>query len=368
MSPVTFGKLAAAISAQASVAPTSHWHRPNHLSPLYSDAAFNFYGAESDSLPLTRAEAISVPAMARARHVICTPARLPLAVTPEAYENDALIRQPDPNRTRAAVHTDTLDSLLFHGSACWRVTDRYADGRPRRAEYVALHRLAMDRDSGWQLDDSPVSSSDLIWFEGPHEGILSLGRRALRAAVNLDRAYSATAQNPVVAAELHQLSGDQLSKDEQETLVSQTREAMRSRGVVYTNEALELKVHAAESENLLISGRQAAAVDIARTVGLPAPIIDAYAPGSSGTYQTFAARLREARDIGIDAYASAVTDRLSMDDILPRGVQCQYVWDQLLRGDFADRMAGYAAAAQTGVYTVEELRELERRTAAQERE
>lgn len=363
---MTFGRLAEAVfTAGAQTGPAPRWSRPNHLNTVTVDDALSaFFDTAGDAAPLTRNEAMSIPAMARARHIICTAARLPLAVAPAGYANDALIRQPDPARTRTAVHTDTLDSLLFHGAAVWRVTARYADNRPRAAVFVPIGELTRNGD-GWQIANRPVPAADLIFFEAPHEGLLKFGTRALRAALNVDKAYSGTATNPVVAAELHQLSGAILTADEKSALIAKTREAMRNRGIVYTNEAVELRVHRAETENLLIAGRNAAAVDIARTVGIPAPLIDAYPAGSSGTYANFQARMREARDIGVDAYARCITDRLSLDDILPRGVACAHVWDGMLRETFADRMTGYAAALETGVYSLDELREIERAGAAQ---
>lgn len=362
---MTYGQLAGVLfphgPAPAGVrrGPTTKWHRPNHL--LAVDAANEFYGLGGDMVPPTRAEAMSVPAMARARHIITTAARLPIRVEPSGYPATALIDQPDPQRTRAAVLTDTLDSLLFDGVAVWKVTARYADGRPRHAEYVALERVTRDDRGGpWRVDDTAVPADDLLWFEGPHEGVRFFAGRALRAAVRLDRAYSNTANNPAVAMELHQTTADPLTEDEIGALVASARDAVASRGVLYTNSAVELRTHAAAAENLLISGRNAAAVDIARAVGLPAAILDAHAPGSSGTYTNTAARLREARDLGADMYAQAITARLSLPDILPNGVACGFVWDSLLRATFAERMEGYAAAIDAGVYTAEECRAFER--------
>jgi len=358
---VSWGQLAAGIAAARYPAPAAA--RPNHLWQV--DAEGDFFGLAGDGGPVTRAEAMSVPAMARARHLIVKPARLPIAVEPLDYPHTTLIDQPDPSRTRAAVHSATLDDLLFHGVAVWLVTARYAhDDRPRHARHIPHPLTAVTVDGGgqWRVDGKPVPARDLLWFEGPHEGVLSFAGRPLRAAVSLDRAYAATAANPNAATELHQTSGDPLTDTEIGQLVAATRQAISQRGVVFTNEALELRTHAAVAENLLISGRNAAAVDIARMAGLPAPLIDAYPVGSSATYSNVQARLREARDIGIDDYARAVTDRLSLDDVLPRGVTCSHKWESLLRNDFQARMDGYTAAQAAGVYTVEECRDIERGT------
>lgn len=364
---MTWGELAAALQPPAPGVkrePARAVSRPNHLFPI--DAVGDFFGLQGDMLPITRAEAMSVPAMARARHLVVSPARLPITIEPGSYRDTALIDQPDPKRTRAAVLTDTLDDLLFEGMALWRVTDRYAapadtPGRPRRAERIALHRVTRDpQDQHFLIDGTPVDDGDLIWFEGPHEGILQFGGRALRSAVRLDRAYANMARTPAIAVELHQTSDDVLSDDEVDVLVADAQEAVDTRGVLFTNSALELRTHEAKAENLLISGRNAAAVDIARMVGLPAPIIDAITPGSSGTYDNLQAKIREARDIGLDSYASAITARLSLDDLLPHGTWCAFDWEPWTRADFLPRMQGYSAAQDAGVYDVDECRALER--------
>ncbi len=363
---MSFGRLAESIAAAlppqtgARRGTAARWARPNHLAAV--DAVSDFYGWDADALPPTRAEAMTVPAMARARHIIVTAARLPLTVDPPDYPAAALVEQPDRGRTRAAILTDTLDDLLFHGASLWRVTERYAaDERPRHAERIALDRVTRDADGTWRIDDAPAPAADLLWIEGPHEGVLMFAGRALRSAVRLDRAYASTAANPAVAMELHQTTADEMSDEEISAVVADAQAAVAARGILYTNAALELRTHTADAENLLVTGRNAAAVDIARAVGLPAPILDAYPAGSSGTYQNAQARLREARDLGADMYSAAITARLSLDDVLPRGVSCAFDWDSMLRDDFNTRMDGYAAAQAAGVYSAAECREMETR-------
>lgn len=346
-------------------------------SGLAAIAIADFYGIDGEMLPVTRAEAMSVPAMARARTIVCTtigraplevhsdPRPLGAAVIPgDTYPHDELIRQPEVSRPRYATLVDTADSLLFSGVALWHVVDRYAPstngGRPRRVEYVRLDRVTFDdKRDRWLIDDQPVDRADLLWFEGPHEGVLNFAGRALRAAVKLDRSANAQAANPVPAVELHQLTGDPLSDAEIDDLTGAWETALAGKGVAYTNEAVEVRTHGATAEQLLISGRNAAAVEIARTVGVPATAVDAVVPGSSMTYVNAQARSRELIDFGVAAYAEAITARLSLDDVLPRGVTVSFNYDPMVRESFSDRMAGYATAAAAGVYTVDELRMLE---------
>lgn len=332
--------------------------RPNHLVPV------DVFGVDTDMLPVTRAEAMSVPAMARARHlIVATLARLPLAVTPPEYEYTALLDQPEPDRPRVSTLRDTFDDILFDGWACWRVTERYAPttngGRPRQCEYVALGRISRDRGVTL-VDDEPVPRADLLWFTGPHAGVCTFAGRSLRAAVRLDTAAAVRARNPVPAAELHQTSDDVLTDTEISQLIAQWEQALAGRGVAYTNRAVELRTHGAAPEQLLLQGRNMAAVDVARHAGVPAALVDAVTPGSSMTYTNEQAKARELVDFGLAAYAESLTARLSMDDVLPRGVSCGLDFDQLLRPSFTERMNAYSAAIDTGVYTVDELRTYER--------
>lgn len=367
---MSWGALAEAItlgSSSTTAGIAAPFERPTHLARLVADS----FGIDPQLLPVTRREAMSVPAMARARHLVVMPARLPLVTVTDSgavnrYQLDQLIRQPETDRPRSATLTDTLDSLLFYGAAAWRVTERYAEsagGRPRHVKFLQLGRLTNDPQRGWLLDGSePLPAADLIWFHGPHEGILAFAGRALRSAVRLAEAAHNAAANPVPAAELHQISDDVLTDHEIAELIAAWQQALAGSGVAYTNAAVELRTHGAPAENLLIEGRTAAAVDIARAVGLPSTMIDATAPGSSMTYQNAQAKARELIDFGLASYADPITSRLSMDDCLPRGVWCRFDWDDLTRADFAGRMAAYEVAQRSGVFSIDELRDRERGT------
>jgi hypothetical protein len=57
---------------------------------------------------------------------------------------------------------------------------------------------------------------------------------------------------------------------------------------------------------------------------------------------------------------TAIDARLSMDDILPRGVWCEFDPDRITRPPLAERMQAYATGIGAGVLTVEECRAYER--------
>ena len=55
----------------------------------------------------------------------------------------------------------------------------------------------------------------------------------------------------------------------------------------------------------------------------------------------------------------AIAGRLSLDDVLPRGQWCKFDTSQILQGSFSDRMTAYKTAIDAGIYTPEDVRQLE---------
>lgn len=70
-------------------------------------------------------------------------------------------------------------------------------------------------------------------------------------------------------------------------------------------------------ENLLIEGRNAAAVDCARAMNVPAAFIDATVGGTSLSYQNAASRMIELVTFGVEPMMSAIESRLNQPDIRP---------------------------------------------------
>lgn len=274
-------------------------------------------------LPPTRAEAMQVAAVARARHLLAgTLGRAPLTV----FRGDLRLDPPPPwcQRTDGRLPpfhrlSWTVDDLLFHGESLWSVR-RGADGYPLTADRVPYTRWDVDADTGAiTVDEQAVPAELVIYIPGPHEGILDFGRRTIRAAGSLERAAGDTAEHPF-RLELHQTTDDQLTADEISDLITEARKALAdNRGILFTNSALQAIVHNVSAEQLLIEGRNAAAVDVARSAGLPAALLDANTAGASLTYETQRGRNQQFVDYGLAMYAAALTSRLSMDDVVPTG-------------------------------------------------
>lgn len=307
-----------------------------------------------DYAPITRDEAMTVPAVAAARHRITgTLARLPIdAVTTagDAWAGDAsLLDQPDPAEPHVATMTKTIDDLLFAGRSYWAVTKTNANGFPTDVVHVPLVNV-MDNDGWPDLDTAftewvtrsnrqvlplPVGYTPdglpwLIGFNGPHSGLCTFGARAIRAGVSLDRAVSNASANPVPSVELHQTTDADIDEIEAAAMVTAWEAARQRHGAAFTNNAVEVKTHGQHPEQLLINGRNQQAVEVARLAGIPAASIDAGIPGSNLTYANLVDRLRDLISFGLQPYAAAYTGRLSMDDVTPHGVRAILDYSELL--------------------------------------
>lgn len=282
-----------------------------------------------DTLPPSRAEAMTVPAIARARKLLCTTvASWPL----RAYRGPDPL--PDADQPSWMYRTDgatspwhrmlwTVDDLLFYGWSLWRVTEFAAPsvgGFPLRMVHVPYESWDVNGADVVDADGHPIPAAEIVLIPGPDEGILATGRRTIRTAALLEATTGSVASHPF-RLEVHQVSGDQLEAHERTQLISEVRRALADNdGIIYTNQAIETKeLGSGGAEQLLIEGRNASAVDCARLVGIPAAMIDATTAGASLTYETTAGRNQQFLDYGAAAYSAAIAARLGMDDVIPRG-------------------------------------------------
>jgi hypothetical protein len=296
---------------------------PQLTSILWADV-FGIVG--KDKQVITRDTAMAVPAMARARHLICGFGAKCQLVTFTGETRKAT--QPKwISRTGTALTPYhrmlwTLDDLLFTGWSLWDVErDRAGGPITGGASRVAAARWSFNRDTGVVLvDDKPFPEERALLIPGPHEGVLSFGRTSILQAHELEETATRVAQNPAAYLVL-KYQGDVPQTTEQ---INEARtiwaEARRGEfgGVGYLGKFLEVQELGAAAEHLLVEGRNAAAVNMARHASLPAAMVDATSAGASLTYETTSGRNAEFLDYGADLYLSAVAARLSMDDVVPQ--------------------------------------------------
>ena len=138
----------------------------------------------------------------------------------------------------------TVDDLLFYGESLWYSTSLDTEGRPLRMVRFPWSAWSVD-DAGVIVDQDahPLEAGRLVYFPGPHEGILRFGSRTIRQASSLEQTSADVAAHPF-RLELHQTTDATLTGDERREVVTEVRAALNaSDGVLFTNSALETKEH-----------------------------------------------------------------------------------------------------------------------------
>ena len=310
-------------SSHSSAGIRSPWTVGQLSQIVWSD----ILGAES--LPVTRAEAMAIPAIARGRHLLVTTvARLPMWT----YRQGQQVPQGPQWLYRTNLGTSiqhrlamTVDDLIFTGWSLWAVerddTDAITDAGRIPAEW-------------WHFDDDgnvvvqkpgqeeAVADNDaVILIPGFHEGIINSASRTIRGARELETQWAQRAANPIPALELHQTDNTELLDEEIVAMVEDWKTAMSDQGgaVAYTPSSIELRPHGTAATDLLIQGRNAAAVDAARILGISASLIDATGVNATLKYETQQGTSSDFYDFSVPLYTDPISARLSLDDVTPPG-------------------------------------------------
>lgn len=307
--------------------------------------------------PMTRGEAMQVPAVSRSRHLICaTVASLPLvALTgadPAGYQpqwcfvtDGQLGELTDEQRVRYGLDTGqspfqrmlgTADDLLFNGYSLWLVTrwifrDRWFPNRmvripygywqsdPQTGNFVDQQGHPFCAGEHTENGETVGTPTDVVLIEGPHDGVLTFGAATIRAASTLEMTAAEVARTPFRIG-LHQTSEITLSAEERSAIVAETRRALAdNQGILFTNSALEVAEYRLDSSELLVGGRQAAALDVARHMNIPGAMVDAEPTGSNLSYSNPESRNQQWLDYGLASYLDAISAALSMDAVVPSG-------------------------------------------------
>lgn len=331
------------------VPPTiaSPWAPGRNLSRIAVEDIFGHF-AGVRLMPITRAHAVRVPAVARARHVLCsTIGRIPL----RGYRGEELLNGPaEPawiEQTTGPLSPYhrmlwTIDDLMFYGWSCWWRTNA-ADGFPLRCDRLPMNQWSFDAYGNVLVDRldgrgfAPAAAGpggDVIVIPGMHEGLLSFGDEAIRHAADLQRAAGQAAKHPAAYLAIKQTGGDDMTDAEIDALLDrwvEAREGHRHGGVGFLNQSTDIKEIGTFDAHLLIEGRNAAAVDIARIASLPADLIDA-TTAADLTYKNSRDNDRRAVDYGYGGYMAAVSGALSQDAVTPRGQRVAFDLEEWLEG------------------------------------
>jgi HK97 family phage portal protein len=322
-----------------------------------------------------RHDAMSVPAVARARNLVAgTIASMPLEMFVQDITTQEIrpvpplpwVQQPQDDVPRMTTLAYTVDSLWFYGRAYWLVTEVYAeDGRPRKFRWVDPLDVTFDVDLNTglitryyvRLNPVPVSGvGSLVVFTSIDEGLLVRAGQTIQTCVQLERSALDFARNPAPSVTLKN-TGVDLPADQVQSLLDRWRESRRSTGgaVAYLSAALELdSVGFSPKELAMVEAREFQVLEIARATGLPAGLLSANI--GSMTYQSVQAERRALVDLALQPYMSAIEQRLSMDDVTPRGTTLMFTPNDFLRATPIEEAQLLSVLLDREVITIDEAR------------
>jgi phage head maturation protease len=332
---------------------------------------------------ISRNEALQVPAVLRSRNLIAgTLGSLPHTVHgPDRREVETtylLGGNIDPDLPNSVMLAQTYEDLLFEGIAWWRVLSFGWHGYPVTASLVPVGSVHVAQTGALlpsqqgitpdqpfpangqvYIDGYPVSDREVIRFDSPNPPLLRHAARAIRTCLTLDQAASNYADTPMpLSLFTPKEDTDPGSEADIEAMLNAWEAARSVRSTAYVGAALEYEAIGWTAQDIqLADSRQHAVLEIARAAGIDPE--DLGVSTTSRTYQNAEQRRQDLIDFTLGAYVSAMQDRLSMRDVLPRGYKAKVKFEGFLRSDTLTRMKTYEIGRRVGAYNDERIADLE---------
>jgi len=351
------------------------------LNPPVMDQPFGSYwgagsygGYNNYASSILRQDAASVPAIARCRNLICgTVATIPLETylksTGEELPNMVWVEQPDKRQPREVTIAWTCDSLFYYGVAYWRVEEVYQDdNRPARFSWVQNDRVTVKYDSmntevdyyminNIRIPDSGVGS--LVTFQAMDQGLLLRNQTTIRAAIDLEKAAAIAAQTPMGSGYIKNTGAD-LPDNQVQGILNAWKSARNSKATAYLTSTLEFNPISFSPKDMMYNDAKAyLALDLARACNIPASMIDAELIRSN-TYQNVLDQRKEFAAYTLMPFLDAISCRLSMDDLTPRGQEIRFAVDEtFLRVDTTARLATIQTMLELGLIDLNQAKEME---------
>jgi hypothetical protein len=297
---------------------------PNSLVPVVLS---DMFGDElpPDSIPLTRAEALTVPAVAAAQQTLVgTFGGLTLTASGGAADSvqPRWLTNTDRNTQSAYLRlTRTLADFMFLGFSLWRCNPG-SDGFPLGAWHVPFGKWEFDDRDTILIDGEPVDEAEIIFFESMVPGVLNISTRTLHAAIEIERTIAERARVSVPLTTLENTGSDDLSPEEVTDLLEQYKAARASRDgstVSYIPSGLKLGVLEDPESAWLLEARNAIVSDVAKFTGIPSTQLEGTSSVDSLTYNSALAQLAALTTQTAALYLDPIEARLSMGDVTPNG-------------------------------------------------
>lgn len=300
----------------------SPWRTGQLQTIVWSD----IFGTEAQLV--SRAEAMSIPAVAKARQIlVSTLARFPL-IALDADDVDvtpAWLQATDGEVSPWHRMAWTIDDLIHFGWSLWGI-ERDASGEIIKADRCPIERWEVDNLGQVRIDGNVAEADSVILIPGPFEGLLKVGSRTLKGGAKLEASWVGKATNPIPAIELHATTDDPLEQAEVQALVQAWADARSdvNGAIAFTPHNITAIAHGSAEPSLLIEGRNFLRIDIGAFLGIPAALMDASLSTASLTYSTQEGQRNEFADFTLPYWLEPIQQRLSMDDVVPAGTRIRF--------------------------------------------
>ena len=343
------------------------------LAPFYvNETVLNLAGG---AIAVPRANALSVPAVARANGIITsTVGSLPIEkfndATGQRIPTERSFRQPDPRVPASLIYSYLAQDLWLFGVGYGQVLDMYAatDGGRVRAwtridpTWVNVETNALGTEvigytvNGQKAPQSGVGSI-IAFYNLADSGILNRAGRTIRAAIELEKAAEIYAKEPLPTMVLKS-TGTNLPSERIKALLESWKISRQNRSTAFLNADVELQALGFDPKQLQLSeARQYIALELARQCGIPAYFLSA--ESTSMTYSNATSERRSLIDFSLRPILTAIESRLSLSDFTPAGTHVRFDLDDFLRGNPLERAQIYQILNGIGAMSVEEIRKAE---------
>lgn len=355
------------------------WRRRRHFDapPKPIDQLLLEMMGRSSTSPVSRTEALSVPAVQRGRNMICgSIAAMPLVQhgPDNSVARSSLLEQLDPDIPNVTTLSQTLEDLLFGGLSWWLVTARDFAGFPIAVRHLDEATVSLQPPANGQnpaplpsgvdprgavvwVDGEPVDKRRVIGFHSPNPAVLKVGGRAIRRAILLDQAASMYADDPRPLDYFTPGDGAELlDDDEEQRLLAKWKAARKAQTTAFIPASLQYHTVDTPSpaELQLVELQRQANLDIANALGIDPE--DLGISTTSRTYSNDVDRRRNKLNEVLAPYMRAITDRLSMGDVTRRGYTVRFDTTEFLLPNPTERWATYQTAHDMGAITIDEIR------------
>jgi len=323
-------------------------------------------------------QALGVPAVLNAVSIISTTTgTLSMQVKRDGQVIDPppVVRRPNPLTTPQEFWRDTAYSLATRGEAFWWIAKRDDDRSPLALFPINPVQITADSIDGrlvWRWGDRTLNPADVVQLTYLRElgqirgkGPLQIAGAALSVAVEAqDWAANFYAQGGFASTLIKHASEldptpDESGLNEAQRLLAQWQERIANNVTRVIDQNIESVEHHQPNESAaqMLQARNYQNGEVANMFGIPGPLLEYSAQGSSLTYRNIPSLIRQLVDLCLrPRYWEAMEH--AMSDLLPRSQKASFDTVALMRDDAKTQMDVATLGLEKGVLDRDEARAL----------